>query len=650
MGIATDIILLIVAAFFIGVVLQRLGQPIILGYIAAGIILGPHTGGLAVSDVHEIERLAEIGVALLLFALGLEFSFKDLRPVRWIALCGTPIQLLLSGLLGYLFGTYFGLDWKEAVWLGAMVSISSTMVTLKTLMNHGWLGTLSSKVMIGMLIVQDLAVAPMMIFLPQLDNITNGASTILFSLLKAAGFILAMIVVGTRVLPVILSYIAKLGSKELFLLAIAALGLGVGYLTHLAGLTFAFGAFTAGIVLSESDFGHQALSDIIPLRDLFGLLFFASVGMLLDPLFIRDNYIEIASLVVFIGVGKSFIFYFITKLFKYKNVVPIAVGAGLFQVGEFSFVIARLGLSTESISRDLYALVLNTAIITMIITPFVSKFVPKLYALKRRFAKTEKLATSNIKKSRLHRHTVIVGGGRIGSSIGKVFSKIDKSFVVIEQDHYRFSELKKRRFPLIFGDASHDIVLKAAMIHEAHSLILTTPDLIAAANIIKLAKKMNPDLLFVARASDISSLTLFQDLKVQNVVLPEYEASFEMLREALLLDELPIEEIQRHTENLRRELFSPYFTKNGTYKTLRQLKAAEYEFPLKWFEIKPESKLLKQTIASSRVRSHTGASIVGIMRGEIVIPNPDISEYFEVGDWIAIIGDANAQKAFADIV
>ena len=239
MGLATDIIFLIIAAFFCGLLFQRIGQPLILGYLAAGILLGPHSGGVTVSNIHEIELLS----------------------------VGLPI-------------------------LG-------------------------------------------------------------FAALKALAFIIAMVLLGTRLLPQLMSHIAKLGSRELFLLAITAIGLGVGYATYIIGLSFAFGAFVAGMVLSESDYGHQALSDIVPLRDLFGLLFFTSVGMLLDPKFLFDHMRQVVFLVLAVSIGKGFIFATISRIFKYRNVIPLAVGLGLFQIGEFSFVLARVGLNTNSIDADL---------------------------------------------------------------------------------------------------------------------------------------------------------------------------------------------------------------------------------------------------------------------------------------------------------
>ncbi|NIS10037.1 MAG: portal protein, partial [Candidatus Dadabacteria bacterium] len=272
MGIAADIAIIIVAALVGGSAARLLRQPLIIGFILAGVAVGPYTGFIEVSEVHNIELLAEIGVALLLFALGLEFSLKELNPVRNIALFGTPIQIILTTIFGVGIGRLFDLDWNSSIWFGALISISSTMVILRTLMSQGRMGTLSSRVMIGMLIVQDLAVIPMMIILPQLANLGSGVSLIGIAALKGFAFLGVMILVGTKILPVLLSHIARWNSRELFLIAITAIGLGVGYASFLVGLSFAFGAFIAGIVLSESDYGHQALSDIVPLRDIFGLL------------------------------------------------------------------------------------------------------------------------------------------------------------------------------------------------------------------------------------------------------------------------------------------------------------------------------------------------------------------------------------------
>ena len=326
MGIAADIVLLVVAGLVFGLIAHRLKQPPIIGYIVAGVVLGPFTGGLTISSVHEVEKLAEIGVALLLFGIGLEFSLDDLKPVRKIALIGTPIQIGLVIGFGWLLGDWLGWDWQASLWLGAILSLSSTMVILKTMESQGVMGTLSSRVMIGMLLVQDMAVVPMLVVLPVLGHLESGGALLGWAALKAALFLTAMVLVGKRGFPWLMKKVARTDSPELFLVFTSGLALGVGYGTWLFGLSFAFGAFVAGMVISESDYSHHALTSILPLRDLFGLLFFASVGMLLDPNFLLDNWPTVLALTAVVAVFKGVVCGGLARLFGYVNIVPLAVG------------------------------------------------------------------------------------------------------------------------------------------------------------------------------------------------------------------------------------------------------------------------------------------------------------------------------------
>lgn len=646
MGITTDIILLIVAAFFCGLLLQRLGQPLILGYIIAGVILGPFTGGLTVSNIHEIELLAEIGIALLLFALGLEFSLKDLKPVKMIAVIGTPIQIILTIGLGMGIGYIMKWDWKTSLWLGSLISLSSTMVILKTLMNQGWLGTLSSKVMIGMLIVQDLAVVPMMIMLPQLNNPSVGIPALGFAALKAAVFITCMILLGTRLLPALMGHIAKLGSRELFLLAITAIGLGIGYLTQLVGLSFAFGAFVAGMVLSESDYGHQALSDIIPLRDLFGLLFFTSVGMLFDPSYLFKNYRIIILLVLAIGLGKGLIFAILSRVFQYKNVIPLAVGLGLFQVGEFSFVLARVGVKTESISGDLYSLILTVAILTMVLTPLISGQTARLYALRKRWFRYEKLESSNIPQTGLANHVIIAGGGRVGFQIARVLKRLQIQFVIIELDHRRFNQARENRMAVVYGDAVQEIVLEAAGIKNAHLLILTLPGIIEARSVIEHVIKLNSNIEIIARTSGPDYFESLRELGVTEVVLPEFEAGIEMTRQSLLRLKVPPAEVHRYTDTLRHEIYSNISGPVTDYFMLSQLRNAEQQFDLQWIRLAANSPIINKSIGENEIRKKTGISMVGVQRDDKFKANPDANFILLPGDIVAIIGDEESRGNF----
>jgi monovalent cation:H+ antiporter-2, CPA2 family len=557
MGIAADIAIIVAAGLIGGLIAQQLKQPLILGYILAGVVVGPFTGGVTVVDIHNIELLAEIGVALLLFALGLEFSLKELKPVRNIAFIGTPIQIFLSMALGFGIGQLLGWDWAASVWFGGMIAISSTMVILKTLMSQGRMGTLSSRVMIGMLIIQDLAVVPLMIILPQINQPGSGLTVLGLAALKAAFFLFMMIFVGTRVIPRLMALIASWNSRELFLLAITAIGLGIGYVTYLFGLSFAFGAFVAGMVLSESDYGHQALSDIIPLRDIFGLLFFASVGMLLDLSYLAANLGTILLVVLLVSVGKGLIFVTLSSLFGYGNVVPLAVGLGLFQVGEFAFVLARVGLSTDSISQELYAFTLTVAIITMIMTPLVSGLTSPLYALRKRFFKPELLQTINLPETGLRDHVVIAGGGRTGQYVAQILQQLELNFVIIELDSYRFRQNKEAGFPVIYGDAAQEIVLEVAQLEHACLVIVTTPAIAITQAVVDQVLHMKPDVHIVARAEGIEQMQALCAQGVFEVVQPEFEAGLEITRQTLLHLKVPAADIQLLADATRKELYAP---------------------------------------------------------------------------------------------
>jgi CPA2 family monovalent cation:H+ antiporter-2 len=365
-----------------------------------------------------------------------------------------------------------------------------------------------------------------------------------------------MVLLGTRVLPRLIGHIAKLGSRELFLLAITAIGLGVGYVTHLVGLSFAFGAFVAGLVLSESDYGHQALSDIVPLRDLFGLLFFASVGMLLDVNFLRTHWREVALLVLAVGASKGIIFAVLARVFRYGNVIPVALGLGLFQIGEFSFVLARVGVSTGSIDHDLYSLVLTTAIITMALTPIVSGQTGRVYAWLRKRAPIRQFETKNLPEEGLRDHVVLAGAGRVGLQVAQVLHRLGFSIVIVELDHRRVEQAQEAGMPVIYGDASHEIVLDAACVSSARLLVVSTPEMVVTRSIVVHARARNAGIQVVARTSDPHFVAVFRELDVHDVVLPELETGLEMTRQALVHLDVPRETILDEVESVRSTVFA----------------------------------------------------------------------------------------------
>ncbi|MFZ5797354.1 MAG: cation:proton antiporter [Thermodesulfobacteriota bacterium] len=646
MGIAGDIVIIVVAALCGALVAQKLRQPLILGYIAAGIVIGPYTGGITVTDIHQIEFLAEIGVALLIFALGLEFSLSELRPVRAIALIGTPIQILLTIAYGYGIGRLFGWSSVPSLWFGSLAALSSTMITLKTLMNQGWMGTLSSRVMIGMLLVQDLAVVPLMIVLPQLSDPAAGMPLIGMALLKSVVFLLLMFLLGTRLLPWLLSQVAKWNSRELFILTITALGLGIGYATYLFGLSFAFGAFVAGMVLSESDYGHQALSDIIPLRDIFGLLFFTSVGMLLDIGFLLSHWWQVLLLLLLVGAGKGVIFSALTWLAGYRNIVPLAVGLGLFQIGEFSFVLARVGLDHGAIDNSLYSLFLATSVISMVATPFVSSLTAPLYRLKRHFFQHEPLQTIHLPSEGLRNHVIIAGGGRVGQHIAQVLTQLSVPFVIVEINHQRMTECKAALYPVIYGDMTQPVVLEAAEVERARLLLITPPSVVVSSSIVQQVKQINPKLQIVARADGVEQAKALYENEVYMVVLPEMEAGLEIARQALLSLQIPATVIQEYTDTIRHELYAPLYSSNWDYHLASQLNSAKNLLEISWVHLSPDSPLNGKSLQEAAIRTRTGATLVGVVRGGIFRPNPAPEYTFAGDDIVAIVGSPSERGQF----
>ncbi len=538
LGIAADFVLIVVAGLFGGLLARVLRLPLLVGYVAAGVFVGPHTAGPTVSQVRDVELLAEIGVALLLFSVGLEISFRDLQPVRRIALVGGPVQILLTCAAGALAGSKaLGMSAVESAWFGAMVALSSTTIVLKTLSAGGVTSTLASRAMIGVLVVQDLAVIPMLIILPQLGagDVENVLPKLAKAVAVAAAFLVAMVAVGTRLLPALLRRILTWGSRELFLVSVVAAGVGVGYATHSLGLSFALGAFVAGIVLSESELSHQALSDVVPLRDIFGLLFFVSIGMLLDPRYVLAHAGTIVSVVALIFLGKAVILGGLARAFGYVYMAPWIIGLGLSQIGEFSFVLARSGFSAGFLSKASYDLALSCTVLTMALSPLVSSAALPLGRAWRRWRKPgPPPRTIELPANALQSHVVVAGYGRTGRTVARVLRAAGIPLVVIELNHASLSDLAAEGVPVVWGDVTREEVLRAARIEIAKILVLAVPDQSSVRLSVERARRLNPSLSVIARAARDHHVPELRKLGVEAAIQPEFEGGVEMVRQALV--------------------------------------------------------------------------------------------------------------------
>lgn len=564
MGIAADFVLIVLAGLVGGLLARACKLPLLVGYVLAGVMVGPHTGGPTVGDVHEVELLAEIGVALLLFSLGLEISLRDLQSVRKVALIGGPLQILLTGAVAA-FAAHGALQIpvNESIWLGAMISLSSTMVVLKTLSLTGVTSTLASRVMIGLLVIQDLAIIPMLVVLPQLGAMEGMAGKLIRSMGIAAAILLTVVMLGTRVLPWLLTKMLTWGSRELFLVSVVATGVGVGYATHSAGLSFALGAFIAGMVLSESELSHQALSDVVPLRDIFGLLFFVTVGMLFDPSFLLTHFGLIAIAVLLIVLGKAVIAGGIARAFGYVNMAPWIVGLGLAQIGEFSFVLARSGLSTGLLSKQTYDLALTCTVLTMAISPVVSSMALPIGRLWRKWRKQDHTVMSIPRSnSALMDHVVVAGYGRNGRAVTRVLRAANIPLVLAEWDHAAFSDAVSQGIEAVWGDIGQDVILHAAGIEHARMIILTVPDHSTIRLAANRARAMNPKIIVIARAVRERNVPELRAVGVDRVVQPEFEGGVEIVRQALVAWDFDRAEAWRLIKTLRADL---YGTKSSAF-------------------------------------------------------------------------------------
>jgi len=559
LGPFVNLAIVLVAALIAGMVARRLKLPVIVGYLLGGITAGPYGLGL-IRDLGEVQTLATIGVVLLMFTLGVEFSLRALRQTGKVAILGGIAQIVATTFLGVVMGWLLHLSLIEAVFFGFLIAMSSTMVVLKTLMERGELGSPHGRVLVGILLVQDLSVVPMMVILPHLDETGMVLLSALgWAMLKAMLFIGITLVLGLWGLPWFMKRVARVGSRELFLLTVLSLSLGAAFGTYYFGLSMALGAFLAGLLVSESEYAHQALADIVPLRDIFATLFFVSLGMFIDPRFVVSNLGVIAAVVAAIMLGKFVIASLIPKAFGYSAKTALFVGSGLLQIGEFSFVLAAFALELGVITSGLFELTIATAVITMLLTPFAISLTSGFYY---RLSQRQKFATGLAARSdpgasdegqRLSGHVVICGYGRMGENLGRVLERRGFSYLVIDIDPRVIDSARAQGIPCIYGDASRPEILAKAQLERAKVMVIAFPDPLASRLAVENVLRINPKLDVVARVHWDEEIEELRRLGVAEMVRPEFEAGLEIIRHTLHRFGLTSQEIQYIVNTLREE-------------------------------------------------------------------------------------------------
>jgi CPA2 family monovalent cation:H+ antiporter-2 len=558
-----DLVLALGAAFLGGMVAQRLGQPVLLGYIIAGILIGPNTPGL-VADRERVMVLANLGVAFLMFALGVEFSFGELRRVRRVALIGGGIQIPLTILLGAGAGYLAGWPTRAMLILGGAFAISSSIVALKLLLGRGEIESPQGRVAIGLGIVQDLSLVPMLALLPVLaGDEPNLAAALLRSIGTAAVALAAVVVLGTRLVPHLLYPVARTGSRELFLLTIVVIALGTALASHEAGLSFALGAFLAGLVVSESEFSSQVLAEIIPLRDLFSTLFFVSVGMLLDPVFLLSHLGLVIGLVAALVVGKLLIVGGALLAAGVDHRTATLAASLMAQMGEFSFVLAGVGLAEGIINGDQYGVILAVALGSILLAPLVLTTVPSLAVVAERLPgvaaqeRAQAGAEPPAGERPLAGHVVICGYGRVGAELGAALQRRGFAYTVIELNPAIVRELRREGVSAFYGDSAAEALLLRAGIEHARTLAVATPDLVAAQAAIGHARRLNPRIRVIARATAGGEVTTLADSGAGEVVQPEFEAGMEFVRQVLRWHGIAAREVEYILAGRRGAYYRP---------------------------------------------------------------------------------------------
>ena len=545
-------------AFLFGFGASKLKLPPLVGYLLAGIALGPNSPGF-VGDVELASQLAEIGVILLMFGVGLHFSPADLLRVRRIALPGAVLQMLLACSLGYALAWSWGWSAPTAFVFGLSLSVASTVVVLRVLEDRGMLDSIDGRIAVGWLVVEDLVVVIALVLLPAVlgalgagTDASAAATTasrlavlpvVGITLVKMFAFIVLMGVVGRRVVPWLLMHVAKSGSRELFTLAVLAVALGVAVgAAALFGVSFALGAFVAGMVIGESELSYRAAADALPMQDAFAVLFFVSIGMLIDPAILINEPLAVlaTSLVVVLGNGAAAMVLMV--LLRHPLTASMRLGASLGQIGEFSFILAGLGVSLGVLADEQRNLILAAALVTIVLNPglfaLTNKAAEWLTHQPKWLDRFERQKAPRMIATDLHAvvpsgHAVLIGYGRVGRTIGDALQRYDVPFIAIEQDRRVVDAMRTLGVTAIYGDATRPGILDHAHPENAILLIVASPDPYHARHVIELARARNPDIEIIVRTHGDQEVELFEQLGVNKVLMGERELAFGMAYHSL---------------------------------------------------------------------------------------------------------------------
>ncbi len=640
-----DIVIIFGLAVAVLFICHWLRVPAVVGFLLTGIFVGPYGFGL-VKAVHEVEILAEIGIVLLLFTIGIEFSLERLLQIRKSVLIGGPFQVLLTSLATFFIARQFGQAFGEAVFIGFLVALSSTAIVLKLIQERAEVDSPHGRTTLGILIFQDIIIVPMLLVTPLLAGATgNLGESVLILIVKGIGIILLVMVSAKWIVPQALYQIARTRNQEIFLLSVIAICFGIAWLTSRAGLSLALGAFLAGLIISESEYSHQALGNILPFRDVFTSFFFVSIGMLLNISFFFQQPGTIILIALGVLVLKSIIACFATILLGFPLRTSILVGLALSQVGEFSFILSRAGIEHGLLSGNIYQMFLAFSILGMAATPFIIAQAPRIADIILRLPLPKKLISGFypvpvVKAVYKKDHLIIIGFGVNGKNVAHAAKVAGISYAIIEMNPETVRSEQAKGEPVYYGDATHEIVLQHTNIKEARIVVVAINDPTATRRIAECIRRLNPKIHLIVRTRYLQEMKPLYELGASEVIPEEFETSVEIFTRVLTKYLIPRDEIERLVAEVRADSYKMLRSLSSVSASFSDLKLELHDVEISTFRILQESPLIGKSLAQIELRGRYGISAVAIRRDSQILANPGANMVLQSNDVLFVLGSS----------
>lgn len=631
-----EIVIILLISLPIIFIFNKMNVPSIVGFLIAGMIIGPY-GFQFINDSSQIKVMAEIGIMLLLFTIGLEVSFTRLMQIKKYLLVAGGFQLLGTITIASIIIMIFGMSVKESVFLGILISLSSTAIVLKILSDKGELQAPHGRITLGILIFQDISIVPLSLLILLLGTAEDLAVLdIIFELLITFGLTALIIIISKFLMPHIVHQIAKLRMREIFTAGIVLLLLGTSFLTHKLGLSFALGAFIVGLILAESDYSHQIISEIQPFRSVFNSIFFVSIGLLLNLNFVTQNYFTIAGVALGILSLKALIIISIVLLMKYPLRIAIIIGFGLAQIGEFSFILAEAGYDFNLITEYYFNIFLAVTIFTMILTPFIFKFSSSI-AAKTSLLSRPKEENGKGEKS-FRDHVIVVGFGLNGRNLARVLKETGIKYIIIEMNPDTVKREKAAGENIIFGDAAKPEILYKAFIESASIIVFAISDPNATKLALRTSKNINPNIYSLVRTRYVNEIEELKRLGADIIIPEEFETSLQIFRKVLEKFHIPHNVIMQQVNLLRQESYKLLIKPEEGISSLSHLDEILAKGLTETYYINEENRHIEKSLSDINLRADTGATIIAIIREDNLISTPSGREKIMLNDTLVLTG------------